>query len=97
MRIEAKAFGEQALELVCVVGKLREALRLEELLTSKEIDYVVQTGAYRSGFLIHTEKVGAFFYVPAEGAEACRELLHQHGYRAEPPAHGVAGANAAGD
>lgn len=86
MRRDAESFQDAVLELVHIAGTLREALRIEELLTDEQVDYVVQTGVYRSGFLFHTEKAGAFFYVASNSAETCRNLLARHGHRSQPHA-----------
>jgi len=61
--------------------RLREALRLEKLLTDAGIEYLVETGPYLSGFLIKRELTGAYFYVaPGELARA-QQILLERGYK----------------
>ncbi len=59
---------------------LRDALRLENLLTSAGIDYAVETGPYTSGFLIKRELTGAYFYVEERIVGTARVLLSANKY-----------------
>ena len=56
-------FGDQELVLVYVAKRLKEALRIEELLTAAGIDYVVEPDKYRGGLIFVSERIGAFVYV----------------------------------
>ena len=61
--------------------RLSDALKLEDLLTSEGIDYLVETGTYTGGLLIKRDLTGAFFYVaPAEISRA-REFLTSQRYK----------------
>lgn len=85
MRREPDFFGDPELTLVYLARVLRDALKLEEVLTAGGIDYLVETGTYTSGFLIRRELTGAYLYVsPADGARA-RELLAANGFKPQPP------------
>jgi len=82
MRREAGFFGAGVeLELVYMSRRLREALRLEDLLTDAGIEYLVETGNYTGGFLIKRDLTGAFFYVAPEDVERTRTLLLGHKYK----------------
>ncbi len=81
MRRDEDDFGDTVLELVYVGRRLRDALRVEELLTVEGFDYLVETDVYTSGIIFRTEKVGAFFYVPSDSAEAVRVALLGKGYQ----------------
>lgn len=81
MRRTPEFFGDNELELVYIAKKLREALRLEDVLTTSGIDYLVETDTYRGGVIFVSERVGAFFYVLPEAAEQTRRLMTEHGYR----------------
>ena len=83
MRKEAEDFDPAALTLVYVARKLKDALRAEAWLTAAGIDYSIETDEFTSGLVFRTKRVGAFFYVPAEGEAAARESLRQGGFR--PP------------
>ena len=61
MRREPDFFDEQDLDLVYVAKKLKEALRLEEVLTAAGFDYLVEPDRYSGGIIFRTERVGAFF------------------------------------
>lgn len=74
-------FAEQELLLLYIAKKLREAKKLEELLTQAGIDYLVECDTYRGGIIFVSERVGAFFYVTDDAAEAARAVLRDNGYR----------------
>lgn len=81
MRREPEFFGDQELVLIYIARRLKEALKLEALLTEKAMDYVVEPDRYSGGIIFRTERVGAFFYVVAQAEEGARKLLREHGYR----------------
>jgi hypothetical protein len=78
MRREPEFFGDEELALLYMARRLREALRLEELLTRSGIDYCVETGEYTGGLLIRRELTGAFFYVAPSDLERTRVLLAEN-------------------
>ncbi len=80
VRKEPEFFGERELALIYVARKLKEALALESVLTAAGIDYLVEPDVYTGGVILRSERVGAFFYVAPEGAEAARLVLTGHGY-----------------
>ncbi len=84
MRQEPSYFGEVELELIYIAKKLKEALRLEQLLTDSDIEYLVEPDRYRGGVLFQTERIGAFFYVAPAELEKTRALLGRSGF---PPYH----------
>lgn len=84
MRREPDFFSEgEELSLVYIGRRLRESLRVEELLTTHEIDYLVETGTYVGGFLFRRELTGAFFYVAPADADGARRMIAAKGYRPE--------------
>jgi len=83
MKREPAWFGEQTLDLIYIAKKLKDALRLEDVLTAGEIDYAVETDEYVGGVMFRSARVGAFFYVPADLLDRARALMEQHGFR--PP------------
>ena len=88
MRRDPEFFGDAELDLVYMARRLRDALNLEELLTTAGIDYLVQTGQYTSGFLMRRELTGAFFYVAPSDLVNARDLMLRNRYkpyRAEVP------------
>lgn len=90
MRRQDEAFVRQELALVYIAKRLKEAQRLEDLLTAAGFDYLVETDTYRGGFVFVSERVGAFFYVPPAAEAPCRELMTQQGikpYEKAPEEH----------
>lgn len=69
------------LPLLYLSRRLREALKLEELLTAHQIDYLVEAGPYIGGLLIRRELTGAYFYVAGADLARARELLTANGYK----------------
>jgi len=82
VRREADFFSEnEDLPLVYVARRLKESLKVEELLTTNELDYLVEADTYMGGFLFRRELTGAFFYVAPADADRTRQLLAASGYR----------------
>ncbi len=75
MRREPEYFGETELDLIYMASRLRDALKLEKLLTDAGIDYVVETGPYTGGLLIKRDLTGAFFYVAPANVANARDVL----------------------
>ena len=86
MRREPDFFGERDLVLIYIAKRLREALRLEELLTAASLDYLVEPDRYAGGVVFRSERVGAFFYVAPEAESAARQALLDRGLRPHQPA-----------
>ena len=83
MRREPDFFADDSeLALIYVAKKLKEALRLEEVLTQAGVDYLVEPDKYSGGLIFRSERVGAFFYVAPADAPAARETLGREGFRA---------------
>ena len=82
MKREAVWFGEQTLDLLYIAKKLKDALRLEDVLTASGIDYAVETDEYVGGVLFRSARVGAFFYVLPDAVERARAVMEENGFRA---------------
>ena len=80
MRREPDDFEGQELALVYVAKKLKEALRLEEVLTGAGFDYLVEPDTYRGGVVFVSERVGAFFYVAPADDPAVRAAMQRAGF-----------------
>lgn len=80
LRREPDFFNDQELALVYIAKRLKEALRLEKLLTGAGMDYLVEPDKYRGGIIFQSERVGAFFYVAPENDDATRDLMHRGGF-----------------
>ena len=81
MKRDADFFGEGRAEIVYVAKRLRDAQRLESVLTAAGVDYGVEADRYRGGIVFQTERIGAFFYVLPEALEMTRRVMRENGYR----------------
>lgn len=81
MRRDPEFFEDRELDLIYIAKRLKDALRLESVLTEAGVDYAVETDKYVGGLLFRSERVGAFFYVGPESMEQVREVMHLHGFR----------------
>ena len=86
MRREPDFFEEQELELVYIAKKLRTAKALEQLLTERSVDYLVEPDTYMGGIIFRTERVGAFFYILPQDMERTLAAMSEKGYRPNKPA-----------
>ena len=81
MRQDAEHFGDQDLSLIYVARKLKDALRLEDVLTGAGVDYLVEAEKYTVGLIFRAERFGAFFYVAPEHDVAARGVLRGNGFK----------------
>lgn len=81
MRRQPEFFDDREPVLLYIAKRLSEALKIEKLLTEAGTDYLVEPDRYHGGVIFRAERVGAFFYVAPEAAEAARQVLRGHGYR----------------
>lgn len=89
MRREDDQFASQDLELVYIAKRLKDARKLEELLTAECVDFLIETDTYTGGVIFRSHRVGAFFFVPPETAAPARELLRRHSFKPYEKAGGV--------
>jgi hypothetical protein len=80
LRREPDFFGDDELSLIYVAKKLREALRLEQLLTDAGLDYLVEPDKYSGGIIFRSERIGAFFYVDPRSEPAAHEAMLRAGF-----------------
>jgi hypothetical protein len=80
MKQEAPFFEGKEPVLIYIAKKLRDAIQLEGLLNAAGIDYGVEADEYRGGVIFRSDRIGAFFYVVQERAEAARELMRRNGF-----------------
>ncbi len=86
MRREAEFFGDEELHLIYIAKRLREAQELEEVLTNRSLNYLVEPDTYSGGVVFRSQRVGAFFYVREEDLTRTRATMEQNGYRPYRPA-----------
>jgi hypothetical protein len=73
-RVERDTFGEQELTRVFMTPSLKEALRVEALLTASGVNYMVSVEPCGTT-LFGSPRNGAAFYVSAGQAAYCRTQL----------------------
>jgi hypothetical protein len=81
VRRDSEYFEGSELDLIYMARRLRDALRLEELLTAVGVDYLVETGTYSAGFIVRRELTGAFFYIAPAQLEFTRDFLQRNGFK----------------
>jgi hypothetical protein len=81
MKQESSFFEGKEAVLIYIAKRLRDALRLERLLTEGGLDYAVEADEYRGGIIFHTVRTGAFFYVRPDSVGAAHEILQRNGYK----------------
>ena len=79
-KIDPEDFDDQQTELVFIARRVREAERVEALLTDEGIDYAIAFEPFLHGGIFGvTTLTGVGFYVLSGQARHCRELLEQRG------------------
>jgi hypothetical protein len=82
-RVEFESFGKTEVARIYMASKLREAQRVEEILSSRGIDYYVEVEpfvTYLLGLFPRQQK-GVAFYVRADQAEDCNRILMESNLR----------------
>jgi hypothetical protein len=80
MKQESSFFDGQEPELVYIAKRLRDALKIEGLFDAAGLDYGVEADSYTGGIVFRSQRVGAFFYVQPDTAEAARHVLKANGF-----------------
>ncbi len=86
MRRDPDFFGDHELALIYIAKKLKEALRLEKILTDAGVDYLVEPDKYSGGIIFRSERVGAFFYVEEAARGVADDVMTRNGFIPYGPA-----------
>jgi hypothetical protein len=89
MKQEPSYFEGHEPVLIYIAKKLKDALRLEDLLAAGGVDFGVEADEYRAGVIFRSVRAGAFFYVLKEQVTTAHEVLRRNGYipyEGPPPA-----------
>ena len=81
MKQDPGYFTDKDPALIYIARRLRDALRLESILTEEGLDYGVEADEYRGGVIFRTVRAGAFFYVLPEVVDRARDVMRRHGYK----------------
>lgn len=80
MKQDATFFEGQEPALVYIAKKLKDALRLETVLTEAGVDFGVEADEYRGGVIFRSVRAGAFFYVLPGAVGAARAAMLRSGF-----------------
>lgn len=80
MKQHADFFEGLDAQLVFIARRLKDAMKLETVLTGAGIDYVVEADEYTAGFIFKSVRVGAFFYVAPEAREQAVAAMLENGF-----------------
>ena len=80
MKQEPSYFEGHEPVLIYIAKKLKDALRLEDLLAAGGVDFGVEADEYRAGVIFRSVRAGAFFYVRKEQTATAHEVLRKNGY-----------------
>jgi len=81
MKQDALFFENKEAVLIYIAKRLRDALRLERILTEAGLDYGVEADEYRGGIIFHGVRTGAFFYVLPGTVNAAHDIMRRNGYK----------------
>ena len=81
MKQDASFFEGKEAILVYIAKRLRDAIRLESVLTGAGLDFGVEADHYSGGVVFRSDRIGAFFYVLPEAVEAAHRVMQDNGYR----------------
>ena len=85
MKQDASFFEGHEPILIYIAKRLKDALRLESILTAAGLDYGVEADEYRGGVLFSRVRIGAFFYVRPDVVGAAHDIMRRNGYTPAPP------------
>jgi len=85
MKQDVSFFENKEAVLIYIAKRLRDALRLERILTEAGLDYGVEADEYRGGIIFHGVRTGAFFYVLPGNVNAAHDIMRRNGYKPHAP------------
>jgi hypothetical protein len=91
MKKEADYFEGQEPSLIFIAKRLRDATRLEAVLSAAGVDYGVEADEFMGGVIFRRMRTGAFFYVRPESRERAIEVMLENNFipaAAERPGEG---------
>lgn len=72
-------------QLIYIAKRLKDATRLESVLTEAGIDFGVEADEYYGGVIFRRARTGAFFYVLPELRSRAEEAMRANNYIPMPP------------
>jgi hypothetical protein len=81
-RIEFENFSDRTIIRIYIAKNIREAEKIENLLTDNDIDYAISLEPFLPPSLLQSERMGAAFYVQSGQESICRQLIEGEGMQA---------------
>jgi len=81
-RVAIEDFSDREITRIYIAQNIKEATQVEQMLSKQNIDYAIELESYFQITLFSSEYVGAVFYVLADQADFCREVLESAGLSA---------------
>lgn len=81
-RIEFDKFSNPEIIRIYIAKNVKEAEKIEKLLTDNDIDYAISLEPFLPPSLLQSERMGAAFYVQSAQETLCRQLITDGGLRA---------------
>jgi len=81
MRQDPSYFEGKDPILIYIAKRLKDALRLEGILTEAGLDYGVEADEYQGGIIFRGARTGAFFYVLPDTLSAAHDVMRRHQYK----------------
>jgi hypothetical protein len=81
MKQEAVFFEGKEPVLIYIAKKLKDALRLEDVLTQAGVDFGVEADEYRGGVVFRSVRTGAYFYVLPEAVSQAHQAMSNSGFK----------------
>ena len=80
MKKDSDYFEGHDPQLIYIAKRMRDASKLESILTAADIDYGVEPDEYEGGIVFRTTRIGAFFYVLPELREKAISVMRENHY-----------------
>jgi hypothetical protein len=78
-RIEFEKFSDPEIIRIYIAKNIKEAEKIEKLLTDNHIDYAISLEPFLPPSLLQSERMGAAFYVQSAQEALCRQLITDEG------------------
>ena len=78
-RVDLENFSDRNITRIYIAKNIKEAQRIENLLTEKNIDYALSLEPFLPPSLLQSERMGAAFYVASTQSDICRQFISDRG------------------
>lgn len=85
MKKDSLYFEGHDAQLIYIAKRLKDATKLEAILTAAGLDFGVEADDYVGGVVFRRVRTGAFFYVLPEFRERAEGVMRANSYMPLPP------------